>query len=130
MYFIENTKISSEITEIDEELIKHFHIILQVISSGFEIDAKKFQKYAIETAQKLVDLYPWFNMPTTVHKILIHGHQIIESSLLPIGQMSGEAQESCNKSTSKNSEKISLENVIAKKIWRIFSIGFWLHQTQ
>ena len=32
-----------------------------------------------------------------VRKILIHGHQIAESSLLPIGQMSEEAQESCNK---------------------------------
>lgn len=36
-------------------------------------------------------------MPTTVHKILIHSGQIIQASILPIGQMSEEAQESCNK---------------------------------
>lgn len=36
-------------------------------------------------------------MPTTVHKLLIHSAKIIQTSLLPIGQMSEEAQESCNK---------------------------------
>jgi len=36
-------------------------------------------------------------MPTTVHKLLIHSPQIIASSLLPIGQMLEDTQESCNK---------------------------------
>lgn len=80
--FFENTKVSSDITGVDKDLIKHFHVILQAISSGFEIDEQKFQNYTIEIARKLVALYPWFKMATTVHKILIHGHKIIESSLL------------------------------------------------
>lgn len=36
-------------------------------------------------------------MPTSVHKILIHGHEIIGNFLLPIGQLSEEAQEARNK---------------------------------
>jgi len=36
-------------------------------------------------------------MPTTIHKLLIHGPLIIASALLPIGQMSEEAQEASNK---------------------------------
>jgi hypothetical protein len=36
-------------------------------------------------------------MPTAVHKILIHGAQVINSALLPIGQMSEDAQECGNK---------------------------------
>jgi hypothetical protein len=44
-----------------------------------------------------VELYPWFPMSPTVHKILIHGPEIVSSVLLPIGQLSEEAQESCNK---------------------------------
>lgn len=36
-------------------------------------------------------------MPTSVHKLLLHGTEIIAHALLPIGQMSEDAQESCNK---------------------------------
>ena len=88
---------ASTITGIDENLIKRFQVIFQVICCGFEIAVKKFQEYALDTARYFVNLYPWFYMPTSVHKILIHGHIIIDASLLPIGQMSEEAQESCNK---------------------------------
>lgn len=45
----------------------------------------------------LVQEYPWFRMPATVHKILIHGAKVISSFLVPIGQLSEEAQESKNK---------------------------------
>lgn len=95
--FFQNSSISSQITGIDENLIKRFHVILQTISCGLDINISKFEEYAIATARQFVQLYPWYNMPTSIHKILIHGHRIIEQSLLPIGQMSEEAQESCNK---------------------------------
>jgi hypothetical protein len=36
-------------------------------------------------------------MPETMHKLLIHGSQIIEHAPLPIGQLSEEAQEARNK---------------------------------
>nr|XP_022912276.1 probable ATP-dependent RNA helicase ddx56 [Onthophagus taurus] len=36
-------------------------------------------------------------MPTSVHKILIHGAAVIKESLLPIGELSEEAQEAKNK---------------------------------
>ncbi|XP_071571307.1 uncharacterized protein [Temnothorax nylanderi] len=95
--FFENESISAAITGVDEDLIKRFHIILQAITSGHEINIPDFQEYIIQTAQKFVDLYPWFYMPTSIHKLLIHGSEIIQSALLPIGQMSEDAQESCNK---------------------------------
>jgi hypothetical protein len=36
-------------------------------------------------------------MPPTVHKLLIHGADIIENEVLPIGQLSEVAQEARNK---------------------------------
>ena len=36
-------------------------------------------------------------MPTSVHKLLIHGAEIVKYALLPIGQLSEDAQESRNK---------------------------------
>nr|XP_022906380.1 glutamic acid-rich protein-like [Onthophagus taurus] len=40
-------------------------------------------------------------MPTSVHKILIHGSAVIKEALLPIGELSEEAQEANNKKIRK-----------------------------
>ena len=95
--FFENSRVSASITGIDQNLIDKFHVILQVISCGFDITVVKFEEYALSSARRFVELYPWYYTPTSMHKILIHGSQIIESFLLPIGKMSEEAQESSNK---------------------------------
>ena len=53
-------------------------------------------------------------MPVTIHKVLLHGAVVISSALLPIGQMSEEAQESRNKHLKQyrehHSRKISRES--------------------
>lgn len=95
--FFGNPTVTAEITQIDETFIKRLAVILEIISCNFDVDAKKFGMYAHETAQLAVSLYPWYHMPSTVHKILIHGREIIESAALPIGSLSEEAQESRNK---------------------------------
>ncbi len=38
-------------------------------------------------------LYNWYYLPATVHKVLMHGAEIIESMVLPIGQLSEEVAE-------------------------------------
>lgn len=60
-------------------------------------------------------------MPTSAHKILIHGHQIIPTSVLPIGEMSEEAQEASNKLRNfhehlarKNTRKNIMEDVFLR----------------
>lgn len=95
--FFQNVEIASSITGIDKQLIHRFKVILQTIASGHFIDTKKFKKYALETARMFTDKYPWYNMPPTVHKILIHGPDIIDSFMVPIGQLTEEAQEAINK---------------------------------
>ena len=69
--------------------------------------------YCMQTVEIYVALYPWFYMPSSVHKILIHGAVIINHASFPIGMMSEAAQESRNKDlrnfreqhTRKNSKK-------------------------
>ena len=53
--------------------------------------------YCMQTVEIYVALYPWFYMPSSVHKILIHGAVIINHASFPIGMMSEAAQESRNK---------------------------------
>ena len=46
--------------------------------------------------------YDWYYMPSSVHKILIHGERIIRHFVIvPIGQLSEDAQESRNKDYKK-----------------------------
>jgi hypothetical protein len=88
---------SSSIIRISEDLIKMFGVILRTLSCGYAIDVEAFKEYALQTARLNVDTYPWYYMPASVHKILIHGAIIITEAMLPIGQLSEEAQESRNK---------------------------------
>lgn len=96
--FFANYIISAEITGIDVGLLKRFYIILQVLSSGLKINIEAYRKYTRETAELYVQLYEWYYMPVTVHKILVHGADIIaHNCILPIGHLSEDAQEASHK---------------------------------
>lgn len=95
--FFANPEVTSEITHIDLNLILKFSVILQVLASGKKINIQKFQNYSFDTAKLFVSKYPWYYMPASVHKVLLHGAQVIESLILPIGMLSEEAQEARNK---------------------------------
>lgn len=93
----EDTKFAAETTNVDERIINRFRVILIAMSSGEKIDVQKFRVYATDTAQLYETLYWWYNMPASVHKVLIHGADIINFFHLPIGFYSEEAQEARNK---------------------------------
>lgn len=96
--FFKDYELTARITKIDVNLIKRFAVILQVISSGKLIKLEKFDAYCKETAKMYVELYPWYFMPASVHKLLIHGAVICKHfGNLPIGIMSEEASEARNK---------------------------------
>lgn len=95
--FFKDAEKSADITGIDINVIIRFRTILQAISCGLQINLTSFQNYCSETAKLYLELYPWYYMPVTLHKILYHGSEIIKSCILPIGQLSEEAQEATNK---------------------------------
>lgn len=95
--FFEDPETTSLITGINENLLKRFKIILSVINSKKTINVDKFQIFASETKRNIIDLYPWRPMTPTVHKVLDHGKAIIENSMLPLGELTEEAQEARNR---------------------------------
>lgn len=109
--FFRNSVKSAEITGLNENLIRQFGIILQTISCGYEINVNLFANYVENTRQLYISLYPWYYMPASIHKILVHSPEIINSCILPIGQMSEEALEARNKDCRRyrenNTRKIS-----------------------
>ena len=95
-FFQENERVS-QITGFDKNALMNLHALLQVLSSGMVINIEAFEKYAYATAEKLIFLYPWYPLPPSLHRVLIHGPSTLRNTLLPIGMMSEEAQESRNK---------------------------------
>lgn len=118
--FFQQPKLAALLTGVSEELISRFSVILRTMASGYKVNTHAFKIYSFETAELFVEKYPWFYMPSSVHKILIHGADIINSVSLPIGMMSEEAQEARNKDlrnfrehhTRKNSRKNTMEDLM------------------
>lgn len=107
-------------------------LVLQTLVSGFDISVARFGIYTLDTAKLFISLNPWYPMPTTVHKILIHDSAIINSFLLPIGMLSEETQEARNKDikyfrehfSRKTSRKYNLRDIITSCIIRSFDFKF------
>lgn len=97
--FFSNPEITARVTGIDVNVIQRFHVILQVIASGEHVNITKYSDYC-ETAVLCTseELYGWYYMPLSVHKLLIHGADIFKHfGMLPIGKLSEEASEARNK---------------------------------
>ena len=95
--FFKNVDMVSAITGVNKELIRRLKTILEVLTCSSDVDADKFESYAKKTAELYVQLYRWYPMSPTMHKILIHGATVIRHAILPIGQLSEEAAEARNK---------------------------------
>ena len=99
--FFENPKLTASITGIEIPIIEKFATILSVLSCGRAIKIDAFRDYCLETAKHYVSLYEWYYMPSSVHQILIHGADVIEHAIMPIGCLSEEPQECRNKDIKK-----------------------------
>jgi hypothetical protein len=49
--FFLNDREPARITGVNEDLIRRFYVILQSISSGYELDTEEFDKYTKDTAK-------------------------------------------------------------------------------
>lgn len=116
--FFRNPDFSSKITGVNYRLIYNF----AVISCSEEINEEKIGNFTYETAKLYVSLYPRYYMPVSLHKILIHGKDIIKTAIVPIGQMSEKAQESRKTKTLNGFGKITPENVQELPLTKIYFI--------
>jgi len=99
--FFRNPEISAEITKIDVNLIKNIALILATLSSCHKINMLTFRKLLSDTHALYLEKYVWYYMPVTVHKILIHGCDIINQINIPVGFLSEEALEARHKEIRK-----------------------------
>ena len=83
--------VSANIMNIDADLMKKLHIIPATISCGYDINSSKFKTFCWKNASLYVDRYSLYPMTQTLHKVLIHGYEVIELFTLPLGMFSQEA---------------------------------------
>ena len=83
--FLNPEKRSGEITGFYVELIKKFSVLLRTLSSGHEIDCVKFENLCFKTRTLYLNLYLWYYMSVTVHKILTHNTEVLKLFILLIG---------------------------------------------
>lgn len=95
--FFSDPSTASRATGIDQELIKMFSVLLFVLASGQKVNIDNFEVYCKRTLSHYRKLYSWHELTPTVHKVLEHSAVIMNHSLLPMGQLSEEAQEARNK---------------------------------
>jgi hypothetical protein len=87
----------AEILGLELWLVKGLSTILSAINSGLPINADKFGEYCSSLGNQYVQKYNWYHMPVTLHKLLLHGKEVVKGSTLPIGMLSEQAGESRNK---------------------------------
>ncbi|KAL4143561.1 hypothetical protein QTP88_005879 [Uroleucon formosanum] len=95
--FFEHAQEVSEITGLNKILIERFKVILSILACSYNVNFEKYDNYAKDTLKLYLQLYPWYRMPPSVHKILVHGSKAIHLAPFPIGILSEEAQEARNK---------------------------------
>ncbi|XP_033242171.1 uncharacterized protein LOC117186127 [Drosophila miranda] len=97
-----NTKLLSTITNFSEALLNNFYIILIAISCNYYINSEKFRSFWESTFCLYMQTYPWYPMSPTIHKVLVHGFQINNSTLVPLGCLGENASEERNKMYKKD----------------------------
>lgn len=70
---------------------------MSTINSKKEVDKERFEKYTNETLTLINKLYPWRPITPTVHKVLAHTREIMDHNILPLGELTEEAQEAKNR---------------------------------
>jgi hypothetical protein len=73
------------------------------------VNTTAFDNYDKETVKLFVSHYTWYYVPASVHQVLTHGSVIVSAALLPISQLSEEAQEARNKDIKKFREHYTIK---------------------
>ena len=87
----------AQIVGVSTMLVSNLDVIWRVLAASHPINADKFGLFCLETLDLYMSEVGWFNIPPTLHKILVHGKDIVKACPVPIGWTSEESSEANNK---------------------------------
>ena len=89
-----NAVITAQICGVSPMLISNLETIHRALAMDKDINTEEFEKFCNETLEIYFSEAGWYNIPPTLHKILVHGKEIIEAMPIAIGITSEEGSES------------------------------------
>jgi hypothetical protein len=116
----------AEILNLDKDFVNRLTNILRILNQKHPVKEHEFEKYCEETYKMYCDLYNWYFMPPTLHKILKHSSAVMKTLPMTIGEMSEESAESTNRvlkhdklhHARKISHKVNLLDVFNRRMAR------------
>ena len=93
----DNPNVTADITGVDVRLISNIATMLSAINSGFRINVETYQAIGSQTAELAYELYSWYKMPQSMHRLCYHVADYVSGCPVTIGQTSEEAIETSHK---------------------------------
>ncbi len=87
----------AQIIGVSPMLVSNLDVIWRTMASKHQINSEKFGEFCTETLDIYLTDAGWYNLSPTLHKIFIHGKDIIKACPVPLGWTSEEGSESNNK---------------------------------
>ena len=75
----ENPELVSQITGVDLVICTNLAYMIRAINTGYKINTEAFKKIGRETAERHVELYNWFKIPVSMHRLWFHVPAIAEA---------------------------------------------------
>ena len=120
---LENPVTTAHICGVSPMLVSNLDTIRRILSSPYDIDSQAFESFCQETLDIYMSDAGWYQIPPTLHRVLVHGRAIIEATPVRIGLTSEEGSESNTKFArnfyKNHTRKSSQENTMSDLFFRL-----------
>lgn len=79
------------------QLVRDFQTLVVALNYHQARDPDKLQVVCDRISKAYIQLHPWARPSSAIHKVLVHGSQLVRVSPLPLGVLSEEGGEAKNK---------------------------------
>ena len=88
-----NAETTARICGVSTILVSNLDTIWRTLSCGKSICSIQFGKFCEETLEQYMIDAGWYSLPPTLHRVLVHGEDIIKATPVAIGTTSEEGSE-------------------------------------
>jgi len=92
-----NPIVFAEIIGVSPMLVSNLDIIWRTMASNYQINSREFEEFCKQTLDIYLSEVGWYNIPPTIHKVLVHGRAIVDACPVALGLTSEESSEANNK---------------------------------
>jgi hypothetical protein len=122
-----NAEKTAAICGVSTMLVSNLDVIWRTLASSQPINPEKFGELCEKTLEQYMSCAQWYDIPPSLHRVLVHGKEIVEATPLPIGITSEEGAESNTKFARRfhenHTRKTSQEDTMSDLFHRMMDIS-------